>query len=385
MSSVIFRTAVAGFLFALFSGSLALPSPALSAEHTAPPLHTLRLQPGFSIELFARVPKARSMAIVPELGVVFVGSIGPNVHAVSLKDRSVSLIFDDLKFANGIAWKDGYLYIAEQHRIARYRAPTLEALKKAEPEILFDDLPDNPWHGWRYARFGPDGWLYVAVGTPCNICWPEGLQGTIIRLDPGNPGKVEIIAKGVRNSVGFDFHPKTNAIFFTDNGADTMGDDSPPDELNTAPLNTKPGAAPHFGYPFFGGGSDRTANFRQAMAPRGNRLPVISFQAHVAPLGLDFYSGSGSGSAFPPDMRGDIFLAQHGSWNRTVPVGYRVMRIRFDGQGNAQSKESLIEGWLRPDGDSWGRPVDVREMADGSLLVSDDGYGALWRVTYSAP
>ena len=343
-------------------------------------LDLVRLPAGFKIELYVRVPGARSMAVADSLGVVFVGTRSDSVYAVIDGDRDgraerVDRVLEGLKVANGIDWKDGWLYVAEQHRVVRFAAPDLKTLARAEPEILFEGLPDNPWHGWRYARFGPDGKFYIAVGSPCNVCRVKGLEGTIIRM-VRQGGKPEIFASGVRNSVGFDFQLGTGELYFTDNGADMMGDDSPPDELNHAPHKGL-----WFGFPYYGGGGDRTPDFQGREVPRPAVFPVVDFNAHVASLGINFYRGA----MFPPAYKGDAFVAEHGSWNRTIPDGYRVMRVRFDRRTKkALGKEIFADGWLQ-EGISWGRPVDVKELGDGSLLISDDRLGALYRITYSGP
>ena len=264
------RPAAAFCLFALI-----LTAGPLRAADRLPPF--IQVPPGYAIEQFATVPKARSLVPVPELGVIFVGQRGPQVHAIVDADHDgrpekVLRIFDDLNVANGIDWRDGWLYIAEQHRISRWRARSLTELAAAEPEVLFDNLPDDPWHGWRYARLGPDGLLYVAVGAPCNICDLNGMEGTIIRLaPPGTPGprQPEIFARGVRNSVGFDFQPGTGHLYFTDNGADNMGDDVPPDEFNHAPQRGL-----WFGFPFFGGGEARTCRHR-TIRPWWRSAPML--------------------------------------------------------------------------------------------------------------
>jgi len=342
------------------------------------PLKRIKLPPGFSIELFARVPRARSMVVMDDWGVVLVGSRGPTIYAVIDEDRdgkadAVGAMIDDLNVANGIAWKDNWFYVAEQHRLTRYWAPNLQTLAKAKPEVLFDDFPDNSWHGWRYARFGPDGRLYVSVGAPCNICAVSGLEGTVVRFKQF-PGPPEVFATGVRNSVGMDFQPATGDLYFTDNGGDNMGDDSPPDELNHAPERGL-----WFGYPWYGGGRDRSPQFRGRAVPQSPTFPAVSFGAHVAALGVSFYSGD----QFPADYKGDAFVAQHGSWNRSVPDGYRLMRIRFDKKTHkAVGKEIFADGWLGADGEAWGRPVDVKQRRDGSLLVSDDRAGVIYRISY---
>ncbi len=358
----------------VLAATTGLPACAADAQSL---LKTITLPDGFAIEIYARVPGARSMAVAPDLDAVFVGTRGDSVYAIVDKDRDgradrVVKVVDGLNVANGVAWRDDYLYVAEQHRVVRFHGPDVEALRRAEPEVLFDRLPDKSWHGWRYAAFGADGMLYVAVGSPCNVCVVKGLEGTIIRLN-AEGGAPEIFASGVRNSVGLDFNPKTGELFFTDNGADNMGNDVPPDELNHAPRKGL-----HFGFPYYGGGDART-HFIGPGPPRPVTMPGVRFGAHVAALGVHFYRGS----LFPPAYRHDAFVAQHGSWNRTIPDGYRVVRVRFDEAGRAVSREPFAEGWLRR-GRAWGRPVDVKELADGSLLVSDDRQGVVYRITYKA-
>ena len=338
----------------------------------------LTLPPGFSIAVFARAPGARSLALAQELNTLFVSTRSDTIYAVPIGDadgqRPAHRVLTGLNVANGIAWKDGYLYVAEQHRLVRYPVPSLDALAKTAPEALYAALPDNPHHGWRYIAFGPDDALYVGIGAPCNICTPKGLEGTITRFRPPRFDQPQIVAHGVRNSVGFDIQPNTNVLHFTDNGADGMGDDSPPDELNA--LN--PGA--HYGYPWFGGGQDRTPQMK-FIPPPENVFPAVEFQAHGAALGVDFYTGH----QFPDEYQNDAFVAQHGSWNRSSKVGYQVLRVRFDAAGRALGVEPFITGWLRPDGAVIGRPVDVEELPDGSLLISDDKAGLIYRVTYNQP
>lgn len=346
---------------------------------------SLTLPPGFSISVYANAPGARALALAPELDALFVSTMGDTIYAVPLGDddglRPAYPVLTDLNVANGIAWKQGYLYVAEQHRLTRYFVPSLDALPGATPEVLFDRLPDKPHHGWRYIAFGASGAsgadraLYMGIGAPCNVCTPQGLEGTITRFTPGHWDQAEIVARGVRNSVGFDVHPKTGVLHFTDNGADGMGDDSPPDELNALEQ-----AGQHFGYPWYGGGRDKTPQMKLVPPPEST-FPVVAFQAHVAPLGVDFYTGS----QFPRDFVNDAFVAQHGSWNRSSPVGYQVVRVRFDDAGKAIGHTPFITGWLNAKGKKTGRPVDVEELPDGSLLVSDDLAGRIYRVTYKKP
>jgi len=337
----------------------------------------IKLPPGFAAEVYAEVDGARTLVVVEALNAVLVGTRGDYIYAVVDADGDfradrVVRLRDDLKVANGIAWRDGFLYVAEQHRIVRIPAGDLETIARAEPQVIFDDLPDESHHGWRYAGFGPDGMLYVSVGAPCNICEVTGLEGTIIRLPADGSAEPEIYAHGVRNSVGFAFHPESGELFFTDNGADWMGDDSPPDELNHA---TGPGQ--HFGYPYYGGGRDRTRQFLRQEPPALVTYPVVEFGAHVAALGMRFYGGD----QFPADYRGDAFVAQRGSWNRSVPDGYRVMRVRFDGT-RVVDAEIFADGFLQGVR-AWGRPVDVAVLTDGSLLISDNRADAIYRITYT--
>ncbi len=343
-------------------------------------LAKINLPPGFEISVFARMPNARSMAVVPELNAVFVGNRqGSSVYMAIDADgdgraEQVAQIASGLTAPNGVAWKDGHLYIAEQHRIFRVPVPDIKSIGSHKAEIIFTDLPNKSWHGWRYIAFDAKGRLHVTIGSPCNICKVAGNEGTIIRL-PANRAALnqyKIVARGVRNSVGLDFHPKTGELFFTDNGADNLGDDVPPDELNHAT-----GDDQHFGFPYFGGGTARTPNFSNQRPPQSVTPPVVAFNAHVAALGIHFYRGN----QFPANYRTDAFVAQHGSWNRTVPDGYRVMRIRMDENGRVIGKSVFADGWLQR-GSAWGRPVDVAEWTDGSLLVSDDRAGAIYRISY---
>jgi glucose/arabinose dehydrogenase/cytochrome c553 len=341
-------------------------------------LEQLERPPGFHFGVFARVPGARSLAYAPEIGTVFVGSWGDSVHAVMDKNKDGKAetafpILTGLKVPNGVAWHKGHLYVGEQHRIGRYEVSdvTPGEILEAQPEVLYDKLTDDFHHGWRYIGFGPGDKLYVAVGAPCNVCDTKGDEGTIIRMNPDG-SEAEVFAKGVRNSVGFDFHPKTDVLHFTDNGADMMGDNRPPCELNAAPV-----VGLHFGFPYYGGGTERPEGWADKKPPQPVTMPVVEFQAHTAPLGLRFNRGE----MFPPEYRHDAFVAQHGSWNRTAPVGYQIKRIIFDDQGNAVGEETFAQGW-RQGNTAWGRPTDILQLPDGSLLVSDDYQGVIYRITY---
>lgn len=341
-------------------------------------LHKLNVPDGFQVEVYAEVPGARQMALGQSTGTVFVGTRGKNVYAVvdKNKDRQadeVVTILDDLKVGNGVAMYQGNLYVAEQNRIARYAAPGFDLTLpfKQMREVIFEDLPDNPHHGWRYIDFGPDGKLYVTVGAPCNICDVKGYEGTIIRMNPDG-SEPEIYAHGVRNSVGIDFHPDTGTLYFTDNNTDMMGDDTPPGEFNAAPE-----AGMHFGFPFYASGHERHDDWKDKQPPQDVTFPEVEFQAHTANLGFKFYTGK----MFPAEYHGDAIIAQHGSWNRTEPVGYKLERVTFNDAHDVSGHEVFIDGWLN-DGEAWGRPTDVLQLPDGSLLVSDDFNGVIYRISY---
>lgn len=341
-------------------------------------LHKLSLPEGFHIDVYAEVEGARQMALGQSTGTVFVGTRGNNVFAVvdKNKDRKaekVVNILDDLKVGNGVAMHQGNLYVAEQNRIARYAAPGFDLTLpfKQMREVIYDKLPDKAHHGWRYIAFGPDNKLYVTVGAPCNICNPEGIEASIIRMN-ADGSEAEIYAKGIRNSVGMDFQPDTGDLYFTDNNVDMMGDDTPPGELNAAPE-----AGMHFGFPFYAGGKAQHPDWKDKKVPQKVTFPVQEFQAHTASLGLKFYTGD----MFPADYKGDAIIAQHGSWNRTSPVGYQLMRVTFDDNHQVTGQEVFIDGWLQ-NGEAWGRPTDVLQLSDGSLLISDDYNDVIYRVSY---
>ncbi|MDO8826402.1 PQQ-dependent sugar dehydrogenase [Methylophaga sp.] len=341
-------------------------------------LHKLNVPEGFKVEVYAEVPGARQMALGQSTGTVFVGTRGSKVYAVvdRNKDRKadeVVTILDDLKVGNGVAMYQGNLYVAEQNRIARYAAPGFDLTLpfKEMREVIYEDLPDKAHHGWRYIDFGPDGKLYVTVGAPCNICDVEGIEATIIRMNPDGTD-AEIYAEGIRNSVGMDFQPETGVLYFTDNGGDMLGDDIPPEELNAAPEKGL-----HFGFPYYVGGDTQHDDWKDKTPPKDVTFPVAEFQAHTAGLGMKFYTGN----MFPEDFKGDVIIAQHGSWNRTEPVGYQLVRVTFDDNHQVSGQETFIDGWL-VDGEAWGRPTDVLQLPDGSVLVSDDFNGVIYRVSY---
>ncbi|HQS81051.1 MAG TPA: PQQ-dependent sugar dehydrogenase [Thiobacillus sp.] len=341
------------------------------AAADALPLASLSLPPGFEIELFARVPNARQMALGNNT--LFVGSMrAGKVYAIPLKGaRKPLVIADGLNMPVGVAFRDGDLYVSAVSRILRLRDIEARLNKPPRPETVSQAYPSDTHHGWKFIAFGPDGKLYVPVGAPCNICEPDpGRYANITALDVAS-GKVDVVARGVRNSVGFDWHPQSGELWFTDNGRDQMGDDVPPDELNWL---SRPGQ--HFGYPHCHGASVADPEFGKGRRCSEFVPPVQNLGAHVASLGMRFYTGK----QFPERYRNAVFIAEHGSWNRSSKVGYRVSVVRLR-DNRAVSYEPFISGWLQGES-AWGRPADVLVMPDGSLLVSDDHAGAIYRVTY---
>ncbi|MFO1324954.1 MAG: PQQ-dependent sugar dehydrogenase [Burkholderiales bacterium] len=355
---------------------VALQSTSALAQSTLP-VDRIKLPPGFVIDVVARAPYARAMAWGAN-GTLFVGSTNGNVYAITLPaagasgEARVRTIATGLRDPGGVAFRDGALYVSAVSRILRF--DDVERRLDAPPAavVAYDGLPTEGHHGRRFIAFGPDGKLYVPVGAPCNVCLPDTDKYTIItRMNPDGSGR-EIVARGVRNSVGFDWHPQTKELWFTDNGRDWLGDDAPPCELNRVAT-----AGAHFGYPYCHGGTIADPEF-------GHRRPCSDFVApaqnlgpHVAPLGMRFYTGT----QFPSAYRNQVFIAEHGSWNRSQKIGYRVTLVRLDANGRATSYEPFAEGWLAGQ-QAWGRPADVLVAPDGSLLVSDDGAGAIYRIRY---
>ena len=340
-------------------------------------LERIELPEGFEISLLTdQVPGARAMTQSPQ-GILYVGSRrGGNVYAVvdndgdHVADRVVT-IAENLNAPNGVAWRDGSLYVAEIHRVLRFDGIDERLENPPEPVVVSDDFPSDTHHGWKFIRFGPDGKLYVPVGAPCNVCEKEEpIYASISRMD-ADGGNHEVYAQGVRNTVGFDWHPETGELWFTDNGRDMLGDDLPPDELNRAP---SPGL--HFGFPYCHGGDIPDPQFGERRECNETIPPAAKLGPHVAALGMRFYSGE----SFPDEYRHQIFIAEHGSWNRSTPVGYRITLARLEGN-KVTSYEVFAEGWLQGD-DAWGRPVDLHVAPDGSLLVSDDRAGAIYRIDY---
>src|SRR5262245_9465630 len=339
----------------------------------------IHLPPGFQIDLFAEnVEGARSMTLGPN-GTVFVGTRDQgNVYAIIDQNKDgkadkVLTIAHGLNTPNGVAIYQGDLYVAEISRILRFPKIEENLSNPPKPVVVYDKYPKETWHGWKFIAFGPDNKLYVPVGMPCNTCErKEPVFGTITRISPDG-SQFEIFAKGIRNTVGFDWHPDTKELWFTENGRDEMGDDIPPEELNYAP---KPGL--HFGFPYWLGKSLEDKSYKNPIPLKETQPSVIEMQAHTAPLGMRFYTGT----SFPKEYHQQIFIAHHGSWNRSKPIGYKVSLVKLDGN-RAITNEDFATGWLI-DNKYWGRPVDVQIMPDGALLVSDDFANCIYRISYQS-
>lgn len=345
-----------------------------------PKLDALKLPDGFSIHVYADgLPQARSLARGRE-GTLFVSTRRDDrVYATRDDDGdhradAVFTIAKGLDTPNGIAYRDGSLYIAEIERILRIDDIDEHLEDPPAPTVVTSALPGERHHGWRTIRFGPDGLLYVPIGAPCNVCLrEEPIFASIARMQPDGSG-LEVFAHGIRNSVGFDWHPETKELWFTENGRDELGDDLPPDELNRAP---KPGL--HFGFPHCHAGVITDPEHGAGHPCTDFVPPEQRLGPHVAALGMRFYTGS----MFPPRYRNAVVIAEHGSWNRSEKLGYRVMVVPLK-DGKAAGYEPLITGFASAEDDqAWGRPVDVEVLDDGSLLVSDDWAGVVYRVTYS--
>ena len=336
----------------------------------------IKVPPGFQVSLFAPdVPGARSLALGAR-GTVFVGSQrAGTVYAIVDADHDgradrVVRIATRLELPNGVAFRDGSLYVAEISRVLRFDHIEERLDDPPKPVVVTDSYPAKRQHGWKFIAFGPDGLLYVPVGAPCNSCKEGDPFGSITRIKPDGSG-LQIVARGVRNTVGFDWHPVTKELWFTDNGRDWLGDEVPPDELNRV---TRVGE--HFGFPYCHGGNLRDPEFGGERPCADFTPPAIALGPHVAALGMRFYTGT----KFPAEYRGQVFLAEHGSWNRSHRIGYRVSLVKLEG-GKAVSYQPFATGWLK-DEKVRGRPVDVLVMPDGALLVSDDDGGAVYRISY---
>jgi len=351
---------------------LMLAAPLSRAEDL--PLDKIKLPPGFAIELLARVPNAREMALGTR-GTLFVGSMeGGKVYAVTAKSAgpaTVSTIASGLNSPVGVAFHNGALYVSAVSRILRFDDIESRLDNPPRPVVVSDRFPTDAHHGWKFIAFGPDGKLYVPVGAPCNVCEPDfDRYANIQRMNADGSGR-EIYARGLRNSVGFDWDPRTKELWFTNNGRDMLGDDVPPDTLHHAP---KPGL--NFGYPYCHGGTIADPEFGSKHRCEEFSPPAQNLGPHVASLGMRFYTGT----QFPARYRDQIFIAEHGSWNRSKKIGYRVTLVRVEGN-KPVAYEPFATGWLQGE-KAWGRPVDVLMTPDGALLVSDDYAGAIYRITY---
>jgi glucose/arabinose dehydrogenase len=337
----------------------------------------IRMPEGFRIELYASgVPNARSLALGAN-GTVFVGSRrAGKIYAVvdrghGNKADEVIVVASGLQEPNGVTFHEGALYVADVDRVVRF--DDIEARLKNPPAavVVNERLPRERGHEWRYVRFGPDGRLYIGVGAPCNICEPKDERyATILAMNSDGSG-MEIFARGVRNSVGFDWAPESKELWFTENGRDGMGDEIPPDELNHAPRGGM-----NFGFPYCHGKDIPDPEYGRGHSCEEFTPPVMLLPAHVAALGMRFYEGA----MFPAKYESQIFIAEHGSWNRSIPTGYRVSVVTRHGD-HAEKYSVFAEGWM-VGRYHWGRPVDVLEMPDGALLVSDDFAGAIYRIRY---
>ena len=343
------------------------------------PIDKLKVPAGFKVEVWAEgVPEARSMAL-GDKGTVFVSNRNlSNVYAIVEKDgkREVKTLLKGLNTPNGVVFDKGTLYVAERHRITRY--DNIESKLDSPPEavVVIDNLDPTKQagHFWKYMAMGPDGKLYFNIGSPQNITMPTYMEAVIMRVDP-KTGVLENYAQGVRNSVGMAFHPKTKQLWFTEHGRDWISDDSPSDELNVVSHKGE-----HFGFPYCFQGDFLDPQYGKNRTCADFTAPKLNLGAHVAPLGMRFYTGK----MFPAAYNNNMLIAQHGSWNRTVKQGYNVVRVTMDNKGVAKS-EPFLEGFLtddKADPPMWGRPVDVLQMRDGAVLVSDDYNGVIYRVSY---
>ena len=351
-----------------------IPQPPAPLPAGEIPIDKIKVPPGFKVELWASgINNARAMTW-GDKGTLFVSSrVAGNVYAVVERagKREVKTIAKGLNLPNGVAFRDGTLYVAEVSRISKLEG--IEDKLDSPPQLVtvYDTLPKDLPHGWKYLAFGPDGKLYFNIGAPCNICIPPDTHANISRINPDGSG-FEYFALGVRNSVGFDWHPETKALYFATHARDWMGEDVPHDRLDVA---TRKGL--HFGFPYCHQGDIPDPQFGKERSCAEFAPPLLKTGPHIAGNGVEFYTGS----MFPPEYKNRIFLAQRGSWNRTQKIGFRVAMVTLR-SGDVPKYEPFAEGWL--DGNNvWGRPVYTRQMKDGSLLISDDYAGAIYRVSYS--
>jgi glucose/arabinose dehydrogenase len=342
-------------------------------------LKNIQLPPGFKIEVYASdINNARSMTRSPG-GTLFVGTRDEgSVYALRDEDGDFKIdkkyvLARGLKMPNGVAFRDGDLYVAEVSRILKFEDIENRLANPPQPVIVYDKYPTETHHGWKYIAFGPDGKLYVPVGAPCNICEKEeAVFASITRLNPDGTG-IEVVQHGIRNTVGFTWHPETKELWFTDNGRDWLGDDLPACELNHAPQDDM-----HFGYPYCHQGDLPDDRFGKKRPCSDFIPPAQKLGPHTAPLGLEFCVSK----MFPEQYRHQILIAEHGSWNRSKKIGYQVSLVTLE-NGKATSYKPFASGWLNETTDEvWGRPVDLEFLPDGSMLVSDDFANAIYRISY---
>jgi glucose/arabinose dehydrogenase len=372
---IIFLLAILG---AVNCGNINPPMPKFNKkDHSF--LNDIVLPDGFEISIYAEgIKNARSMVYSPQ-GILFVGTRDKgDVYAIvdrngDFKADTVYTIAKKLRMPNGVAFKDGALYVAEVSRVIKFADIENQLESPPVPEVIYEDYPTERHHGWKYIAFGPDGKLYVPVGAPCNICESEDeIFNTITRIDSDGTN-MEIVQRGVRNTVGFDWHPETGELWFTDNGRDWMGDDQPFCELNRAERDGL-----HFGYPYCHQGDLPDPEFGQKHPCSDFVAPARNLGVHVAPLGMEFYQGD----QFPEMYRGQILVAEHGSWNRSKKSGYRVMMAKLN-RNQVVDYVPFATGWLDGSNEEVsGRPVDIEMLPDGSILVSDDYADMIYRISY---
>ena len=351
-----------------------VPAPPVPTPLEKLHLAQLKLPQDFKVEVYASgIANARSLRL-GDKGTVFVSNRQlDKVYAILDRNgkREVKVIASGLDRPNGLAFHNGALYIGEGAKISKLENIEDRLDNPPQPVVIYDDLPNHQSHGWKFIAVGPDGKLYINVGAPCNICIPPEENAQIRRINLDGTG-TEIFARGVRNSVGFDWHPATKEFYFTDNGRDWLSEDLPEDELNRV---TKAGQ--HFGFPYCHQGNFTDREFGWGRSCEEFVTPVALLGPHSAALGMRFYTGK----MFPDAYRNAIFIARHGSWNRTKKIGGDVIVVKLNKDGTVKSQEEFLTGFLR-NNEYRGRPVDVEILKDGSLLVSDDYAGAVYRVTY---
>ncbi len=340
------------------------------------PLNELTLPKNFHITIYAnKLPGVRELALGKD-NIVYAGSYNNHVYAIVKKQDQTKIytIGKNLVMPHGVAFHNRALYVAELNKVIKYPNITDHLANPPSPVTVINNLPDKRWHGYKTLHFGPQGKLYLAIGVPCNSCLnTDSRFGTIMQFNAdGSDGN--IFANGIRNSVGFDWQPQTKVMWFSDNGQDWLGDNFPPDEINRAPH-----AKMDFGFPYFIDNNHAAPKFGQLKSSENMMPPAFELPAHVAALGIRFYQGQ----QFPKDYQDKLFIAEHGSWNRSNKIGYRISMLDIK-DGKASHYQQFVTGWLEKNGHVWGRPNDILVLPDGSLLVSDDLAGVIYRIYYQA-